>query len=192
MLYCTDITTPTIDQLTEELAGMSDWYSLGVALLVPVSKLQEIMASSLQGGIARWRIDLLQYWLDSTPTASWSDIITALEKIGHHTLSTGLRSKYLPSATTTTTGMRIHKSYYQFKSFVWNYSSIEWSVLYRASSTVTSMHCCYVAVGFPCIFIIFMPRWAEPRRHTVVVACVCVCLCVCVCVCLSRAFLCNG
>ena len=106
MLYCTGITTPTIHQLTEELAGMNDWYSLGVALLVPVSKLQEIMALSPQGGIARWRIDLLQYWLDSTPTASWSDIITALEKIGHHTQSTRLRSIYLPS-TTTTTGMRV-------------------------------------------------------------------------------------
>ena len=84
---------------------MNDWYSLGnLALLVPVSKLQEIMALSPEGGIARWRRDLLQYWLDSTPTASWSDIITALEKIGHHTLSAGLRTKYLPSATTTTTG----------------------------------------------------------------------------------------
>ena len=76
---------------------MHDWYSLGVALLVPVSKLKEIMASSQQEGIARWRIDLLQYWLDSTPTASWSDMITALEKIGHYTLSARLRSKYLPS-----------------------------------------------------------------------------------------------
>jgi len=99
---CTGITTPTIHQLTEELAGMNDWYSLGVALLVPVSKLQEIMALSPLGGIARWRIDLLQHWLDSTPTASWSDIITALEKIGHHTLSARLRTKYLPSVTTTT------------------------------------------------------------------------------------------
>ena len=60
---------------------------LVVALLVPVSKLQEIMALSPQSGIARWRIDLLQFWLDSTSTASWSDIITALEKIGHHTLT---------------------------------------------------------------------------------------------------------
>ena len=107
VLY-TGITTPTIHQLTEELAGMNDWYSLGVALLVPVSKLKDITTSSPQGGTAQWRIDLLQYWLDSTPTASWSDIITALEKIGHHTLSARLRSKYLPSTTITTTGMRVH------------------------------------------------------------------------------------
>ena len=108
VLYmCTGITTPTIHQLTEELAGMNDWYSLGVALLVPVGKLKEIITSCPQEGTARWRIDLLQYWLESTPTASWSDIIAALEKIGHHTLSTRLRSKYLPSSATTTTGMSI-------------------------------------------------------------------------------------
>ena len=106
VLY-TDITTPTIHQLTEELEGMNGWYSLGVALLVPVSKLQEIMALSPQGGTAQWRIDLLQHWLDSTPTASWSDIITALEKIGHHTLSTRLRVKYL-SSTTTSAGTEAH------------------------------------------------------------------------------------
>ena len=81
---------------------MNDWYSLGVALEVAVSKLQEITASSPQGGTARWRIDLLQHWLDSTPTASWSDIITALEKINHHTLSVRLKSKYLPSTKRST------------------------------------------------------------------------------------------
>ena len=26
---------------------------------------------------------------------------------------------------------------------------------------------------------VFMPRWAEARRHTVVCSCVCVCVCVC-------------
>ena len=106
-MYTTGITKPTIHQLTEELLDMNDWYSLGVFLLVPVSKLQEIMTMSSQGGTARWRIDLLQYWLDSTPTASWSDIITALEKIGHRTLSSNLRLKYLLS-TTTITGMRVY------------------------------------------------------------------------------------
>ena len=33
---------PTIYQLTEELQGMNDWYSLGVALRVHPNKLQEI------------------------------------------------------------------------------------------------------------------------------------------------------
>ena len=73
---------------------MNDWYSLGVALRVPPSKLKEIRQSAPQEGIQYWRIELLQYWLDSTPSASWRDIITALEKIGQHTLSARLREKY--------------------------------------------------------------------------------------------------
>ena len=42
----------------------------------------------------------------------------------------------------------------------------------------------YLAVSILDILCVIMPRWAEPRRHTVVGLCVCVCvLCVCVCVC---------
>ena len=73
---------------------MNDWYSLGVALRVPPCKLKEIRQSAPQDGIQYWRIELLQYWLDSTPSASWRDIVTALEKIGQHTLSARLREKY--------------------------------------------------------------------------------------------------
>ena len=49
--FSTDIPTPTIYQLTEELVEMSDWYSLGVALRVPPSKLEEIQKSNPQEGI---------------------------------------------------------------------------------------------------------------------------------------------
>ena len=88
---------------------MSDWYSLGVTLMVPPSKLEEIQKSSPQEGIQRWRINLLQYWLNSTPSASWRDIVAALEKIGHHTLSARLREKYqyIPQ---TTLGTRVHNN----------------------------------------------------------------------------------
>ena len=82
---------------------MSDWYSLGVALRVPPSKLKEIMQSAPQEGIQYWRIELLQYWLDSTPSASWRDIVTALENINQHTLSARLREKYhIPQTTSGT------------------------------------------------------------------------------------------
>ena len=81
--------------------GMKDWYSLGVALRVHPNELQEIQKSSPQDGIQRWRIDLFQHWLDSTPDASWNMIITALEKIGHHALSARLKLKYLPPTTGT-------------------------------------------------------------------------------------------
>ena len=95
-----DIPSLTIFQLTEELQGMNDWYSLGVALRVHPNKLKEIQKSSPHEGIQRWRIDLLHYWLNSTPDASWNDIIVALEKIGHKALSANLREKYQVSKIT--------------------------------------------------------------------------------------------
>ena len=82
---------------------MNDWYSLGVALRVHPNKLQEIQKSSPQEGIQRWRIELLQHWLKSTPNASWSMIIMALEKIGHRVLADQLRAKYLVPQTTAGT-----------------------------------------------------------------------------------------
>ena len=94
ILY-TDIPAPTIFQLTTELIDMKDWYPLGVALRINPDKLQEIQILSPHEGIPRWRIDLLQYWLNSTPDASWNDIIVALKTIGHHTLSAKLREKYI-------------------------------------------------------------------------------------------------
>ena len=70
---------------------------------MPPSKLKEIMQSAPQVGIQYWRIELLQYWLDSTPSASWRDIVTALEKNGQHTLSARLREKYhIPQTTSGT------------------------------------------------------------------------------------------
>ena len=95
ILLYTDIPAPTLTQLTTELIEMRDWYSLGVALRINPDKLQEIQILSPHEGIPRWRIDLLQYWLDSTPDASWNDIIVALKTIGHHTLSAKLREKYI-------------------------------------------------------------------------------------------------
>ena len=95
ILLYTDIPAPTLTQLTTELIDMRDWYSLGVALRINPDKLQEIQILSPHEGIPRWRIDLLHYWLNSTPDASWNDIIVALKTIGHHTLSAKLREKYI-------------------------------------------------------------------------------------------------
>ena len=78
-----------------ELNEVVDWYTLGAVLGVRVRKLREIQESNNQGGVQRWKIDMFQSWLDSTPTASWEDVIRALEQLDHLTLAARLRSKYL-------------------------------------------------------------------------------------------------
>ena len=100
--FCTDIPAPAIYQLTEELFEVDEWYLLGVVLKVPVSKLKEIQGSSPQAGVRFWRIEVLYHWLQSTPHASWNDIVLALKKIGQHTLSVRLREKYITPYTACT------------------------------------------------------------------------------------------
>lgn len=90
-----DVSGPTVHLLLEELKEVDDWYSLGFELTVPVSKLKEIEASCSGVYTRRRKIEVLQYWIDSTPTASWEDVISALEKLDHHTLAGQLRSKYV-------------------------------------------------------------------------------------------------
>ena len=95
---------------------VDEWYFLGVVLKVPVSKLKEIQGSSPQAGIRFWRIDVLYHWLQSTPHASWNDIVSALKKIGQHTLSARLQEKYI-TPYTACTGMSCSTN-----AIVWMYS----------------------------------------------------------------------
>ena len=89
------IPPPTVQLLLEELRQVDDWYPLGVTLGVPTQKLRDIQTSNSQGGIQRWSIDMFQYWLKSTPTASWKDVISALEQLEHLTLAARLKAKYM-------------------------------------------------------------------------------------------------
>ena len=90
--YHADIPPPTVQQLLAELNEV-DWYVFGVALGVPVPTLREIQASNSQSGVQRCKIDMFQTWHDSTPTASWEDIIRALEQLNNRTLAARLRSR---------------------------------------------------------------------------------------------------
>ena len=83
----------------EELKEVNDWYTLGVALGVPVSQLKGIRESSPQDGRDRWKIEMFQLWLNSNPAASWADIIRAVEQLGHLTLAACLKSKYMSTLT---------------------------------------------------------------------------------------------
>ena len=90
----TDTPPPTVQLLLVELHEVDDWFTFGVALGVTIRKLREIQTSNPQGGVQCWMTDMFQFWLDSTPTASWEDVIRALEQLDHGALAARLRSKY--------------------------------------------------------------------------------------------------
>ena len=90
----TDTQLPTVQALLEELKEVDDWYLFGAYLGVPVYKLNEIQ-SEQRGIVERCKLDMLQYWLNTTMTASWRDIARALEQMDKLTLAAKLKRKYV-------------------------------------------------------------------------------------------------
>ena len=86
---------PTIQELITELAKVDDWYVLGTFLSVKVEKLREIKASNPTGTVQQWKVDMFDHWLASTPSASWKDVISSLERLDHFTLAAKLKAKYM-------------------------------------------------------------------------------------------------
>ena len=93
----------TVQSLLEELKEVDDWYLFGAYLGVPVHKLNEIQSE--HKGVERCKLDMLQYWLNTTMTASWRDITRALGQMDKLTLAAKLKRKYLWSMTS---GMHIN------------------------------------------------------------------------------------
>ena len=84
----------TVQTLLEELKEVDDWYLFGAYLGVPVYKLNEIQ-SEHRGIVERCKLNMLQYWLNTTMTASWRDIARAVEQMDRLTLAAKLKRKYL-------------------------------------------------------------------------------------------------
>ena len=81
--------------LLEELREVDHWFILGVYLNVPVNQLNKIESTHTQDGVERCKLEMLQYWLNTTMTASWKDVTRALEQLDMLTLAAKVKSKYL-------------------------------------------------------------------------------------------------
>ena len=93
-----DNSHPTLQRLLEELKDVDNWFLLGIFLGVPVKQLQKI-ESLHRGETERCKIDMLQYWLDNNVTASWKDVVRALEQTNQLVLAETVKHKYLLSTT---------------------------------------------------------------------------------------------
>ena len=91
----------TVAVLLQELQEVNDWYMLGAYLNVSVRELKKIQATYTQDGVERCKLEMLQYWLDTTMTASWKDIARALEQLNMLTLAARLKLKYLRASPAT-------------------------------------------------------------------------------------------
>ena len=89
-MLCAD--TPILTVLLEELQEVTDWRMLGAYLDVPDHVLD--MINTEQSSVKGCKVEILQYWLDNTKSASWRDLATALERTNHLRLAVRLRLKY--------------------------------------------------------------------------------------------------
>ena len=72
-----------------------EWFLIGIALGIPLSKLREIEVSYSREGTKRWLAEMLQYWLDTTPETCWETIARALEQVDQLRLASAIKKKYL-------------------------------------------------------------------------------------------------
>ena len=61
----------------------------------PLTKLREIEASYTKEGAMRCMLEMVQYWLDTTPAACWEQVARALEQVNQLTLAATIKQKYL-------------------------------------------------------------------------------------------------
>ena len=89
---------PTLQAMLVDLSVSevgSDWFVLGIALGVPIGKMRSIEVSYLKEGVKRCMVEMLQYWLDTTPAACWQQVSAALEQVDLITLASRVKQKYL-------------------------------------------------------------------------------------------------
>jgi hypothetical protein len=84
---------PKLKDLVYELKEVN-WNQLGIQLNVPRHILRNI-DQEYPSNESRKLSEVLQYWIDDEPAASWEKILQALQRIGgHKNIITSIQSKY--------------------------------------------------------------------------------------------------
>ena len=81
-----------VNELFDELRGVTKWFTFGTYLRVPLNVLEEIESHNYD--VPRSRIEMLNRWWTRTERASWQTVIQALEMADMLVLASKLK-KYL-------------------------------------------------------------------------------------------------
>ena len=87
---------PNTAVLYNELTDVSDWYTLGLNLGVRETELQQIQSSYPTEGCRRWKQETISHWLRQTPSASWENVVKALQKMGENKVAEKIELQYIP------------------------------------------------------------------------------------------------
>ena len=91
------IDVPTLQQLLKVLKTVDNWFVFGVHLGVPMDQLNKIELSYHQKDLERYKIEMLQYWLENNKNASWKNVVQALEQTDQLALAETVKQQYLCS-----------------------------------------------------------------------------------------------
>ena len=87
---------PEVQLMVVHLNTVQDkWFLIGIALGISVSILHTIEQSYPQGGVDRWLVEMIQYWLDSDPAACWERLVRALEQLDLLALAATIKQQHL-------------------------------------------------------------------------------------------------
>jgi len=86
-----------VQKLSNALEGVTNWYQLGIKLGILPAKLKRI-EKDFQGS-DRQMTETLDTWLQQTPSASWSDVVSALQQMGENTVAESVHQKYIGGVT---------------------------------------------------------------------------------------------
>ena len=82
-----------MQNLSNALKDVYKWHQLGIQLGIPISELRKIEAEYQRSD--RQKTETLDAWLRRTPSASWSDVVSALQQMGENTVAESVRQNYV-------------------------------------------------------------------------------------------------
>lgn len=88
-----------VGNLSNELSSIvTRWYALGINLGIPLYELRKI-ERNYPNDVDRRMTETLSLWLRYTPSASWKDVVIALQRMGENTLAERIRDKHTEGAS---------------------------------------------------------------------------------------------
>ena len=92
----------TIKELMAAVSDVSDWHALGVQLDLEMSQLKDIDVTYHKEGLKRIKAEMFSAWLNSSPSATWADLIEALKAIGEDKVASQMKASCFRKALDTT------------------------------------------------------------------------------------------
>ena len=80
----------TVKHLVKACKSVTDWHTLGLQLDLTMDQLDDLHITYHGHRADRLKAEMFNVWLKSSPSASWADLITALEDMGEDTVASDI------------------------------------------------------------------------------------------------------